>query len=124
MSRVMLHGVLNMPTEMWHKDSPIDDIQRQARYVEASKLIFKQDDKVAELEKELSRIVSGLFSENELAILKLEQQANGAIKLTNVAMKKLQSPKCSQSRLEYFKAGVRALAFAIDKESKALKETV
>jgi hypothetical protein len=52
----------------------------------------------------------------------LEQQAKGAIKLTNVAMKKLQSPKCSQSRLEYFKAGVRALAFAIDKESKALKE--
>ena len=77
---------------------------------------------IAELEKELSSIVSGLFSENELAILKLEQQANGAIKLTNVAMKKLQSPKCSQSRLEYFKAGVRALAFAIDKESKALKE--
>jgi hypothetical protein len=50
MSRVMLHGVLNMPTEMWHKDSPIDDIQRQARYVEASKLIFKQDDMIAELE--------------------------------------------------------------------------
>ena len=54
MSRVMLHGVLNMPTEMWHKDSPIDDIQRQARYVEASKLIFKQDDMIAELEKKLS----------------------------------------------------------------------
>jgi hypothetical protein len=52
----------------------------------------------------------------------LEQQAKGAIKLTNVAMKKLQSPKCSQSRLEYFKAGVMALAFAIDKESKALKD--
>jgi hypothetical protein len=31
----------------------------------------------AELEKELSSIVAGLFSENELAILKLEQQAKG-----------------------------------------------
>ena len=65
--------------------------------------------KIAELEK-------------EQAIRDLEQQAEGAIKLTNVAMKKLQHPKRSQSRLEYFKAGVRALAFAIDKESKALKE--
>jgi hypothetical protein len=34
--------------------------------------------KIAELEKELSSIVAGLFSENELAILKLEQQAIGA----------------------------------------------
>jgi hypothetical protein len=33
--------------------------------------------KIAELEKELSSIVAGLFSENELAILKLEQQAKG-----------------------------------------------
>ena len=35
----------------------------------------EQQAKIAELEKELSSIVSGLFSENELAILKLEQQA-------------------------------------------------
>ena len=34
-------------------------------------------ERIAELEKELSSIVSGLFSENELAILKLEQQARG-----------------------------------------------
>jgi hypothetical protein len=60
--------------------------------------------------------------EDAVSIRDLEQQAKGAIKLTNLAMKKLQSPKCSQSRLEYFKAGVRALAFAIDKEAKELKE--
>jgi hypothetical protein len=53
MSEVMLHGVLNMPAEMWHKDSPIDDIQRQSRYVEASKLIYNQADRIAELEIEI-----------------------------------------------------------------------
>ena len=71
--------------------------------------IYLMNNKIAEMEKERD-------------VRDLEQQANGAIKLTNAAMKKLQSPKCYQLRLEYFKAGVRALAFAIDKESKALKE--
>ena len=58
MSEVMLHGVLKMPSTMWHEDSPIDNMQRQARYFEASELIYKQADKIAELEKEQQFILS------------------------------------------------------------------
>jgi hypothetical protein len=54
---------------------------KEIDYVELLKLshekLGSQSDMIAELEKELSSIVSGLFSENELAILKLEQQAKG-----------------------------------------------
>ena len=54
MSRVMLHGVLNMPAELWDSSNPFDSMQRQYTYFEASKLIFKQDDMIADLEKKLS----------------------------------------------------------------------
>ena len=40
MSDVMLHGVLNMPPEIW-SDDPIGQMQRHARYVEASKTLYK-----------------------------------------------------------------------------------
>jgi hypothetical protein len=50
-------------------------------YIELLKLahenIESQADKIAELEKELSSVVAGLFSEDELAIRDLEQQAKG-----------------------------------------------
>jgi hypothetical protein len=49
----MLHGVLNMPAELWDSSNPFDSMQRQYTYFEASKLIFKQDDMIAELEKDL-----------------------------------------------------------------------
>lgn len=39
-----------MPAKIWHKDSTIDDMQRQSRYFEASNLIYRQADKIAELE--------------------------------------------------------------------------
>jgi hypothetical protein len=52
MSEVMLHGVLNMPADLWDTTSPFDSMQRQSRYFEASKLIYSQADKIAELEKE------------------------------------------------------------------------
>jgi hypothetical protein len=45
--------------------------------VSALLLSASQADKIAELEKELSSVVAGLFSEDELAILKLENQAKG-----------------------------------------------
>ena len=48
MSDVMLHGVLNMPPDLWC-DSPIDVAQRHGRYVEASK-------RIKELELELSEM--------------------------------------------------------------------
>jgi len=44
MSDVMLHGVLNMPPELW-RDSPIDIAQRHARYVEASKRILELEER-------------------------------------------------------------------------------
>jgi len=47
MSDVMLHGVLNMPINMW-KDSEIDKVQRHARYVEAS-------NRIKQLEQELDQ---------------------------------------------------------------------
>lgn len=46
MSDVMLHGVLNMPPELW-SDSPIDIAQRHARYVEASKRILELEEDAA-----------------------------------------------------------------------------
>jgi NAD-specific glutamate dehydrogenase len=53
MSEVMLHGVLNMPADLWDTTSPFDSMQRQSRYFEASKLIYSQADKIAELEEKL-----------------------------------------------------------------------
>ena len=38
MSDIMLHGVLNMPPELW-SGSPIDVMQRHSRYVQASQYI-------------------------------------------------------------------------------------
>lgn len=38
MSDVMLHGVLNMPPELW-KDSELDKMQRYSRYRQASRRI-------------------------------------------------------------------------------------
>jgi hypothetical protein len=81
MSEIMLHGVLRMPVEMWHKDSPIDDIQRHCRYLEASKLIYSQADKIAELEKNISMLeqyngsVESLIK--DIKAHNLEQQAKG-----------------------------------------------
>jgi hypothetical protein len=95
---------------------------KDANRKELWEILQIQVERIAELEKERAIGVYH-FTVDEYKAHNLEQQAKGAIRLTNVAMKKLQHPKCSQSRLEYFKAGVRALAFAIDKESETLKET-
>lgn len=38
MSDVMLHGVLNMPPELWN-DSELDKMQRYSRYMQASRRI-------------------------------------------------------------------------------------
>lgn len=46
MSDVMLHGVLNMPPELWRND-PLDVLQRHDRYVEASRRIRQLEDTLA-----------------------------------------------------------------------------
>jgi hypothetical protein len=92
----MLHGILNMPPGIWD-NSDIHKAQRHDAYKQASKRIkeleirlqidtlnpnrrehiVQQDAKIAELEQKLSSVVAGLFSENDLAIRDLEQQARG-----------------------------------------------
>ncbi len=60
MSNTMLHGVLNMPVEIW-SNGDFDNMQRQSRYIEASKLILEQE---AEIEK-LKMIIERLEANNE-----------------------------------------------------------
>lgn len=56
MSDVMLHGVLNMPIELW-RDDALDKIQRHSRYVEASRLIIELQDRLRAAEAERDSIV-------------------------------------------------------------------
>ena len=54
MSDIMLHGVLNMPPELWI-GTPIDVMQRHSRYIQASEYIkelTEQRDRLAEELKE------------------------------------------------------------------------
>jgi len=53
MSDVMLHGVLNMPPDLWC-DSPIDIAQRHSRYKEASQRIEQLELELLETQKDLS----------------------------------------------------------------------
>ena len=53
----------------------VDNLRCVKAEMEAER--YLKEKRIAELEKELSSIVAGLFSENELAIIKLEQQAKG-----------------------------------------------
>lgn len=52
MSDLMLHGVLNMPPDLW-TDSPTQVSQRFDRYQQASELIKSQAKKIEELEMAL-----------------------------------------------------------------------
>jgi hypothetical protein len=54
----------------------------------AHERLDSKDKKIAELEKELSRIVSGLFSENELVMRDLEQRANGIMDVRKANVRK------------------------------------
>lgn len=56
MSEIMLHGVLNMPPELWNDASPIDVMQRHARYVQASKYIDELETELAAVTKERDRL--------------------------------------------------------------------
>lgn len=55
MSDVMLHGVLCMPTTMWHGDA-LDQAQRQSFYLRASKRIYDDEARIAALEAENARL--------------------------------------------------------------------
>ncbi len=60
MSNTMLHGVLNMPIDVW-SNSDFGNMQRQSRYVEASKLILEQEAEI----KKLKMIIESLEANNE-----------------------------------------------------------
>lgn len=55
MGGTMLHGVLNMPPEIW-SDDPIDQAQRHSRYIEASERIKHQDQQIAIMKAALMEI--------------------------------------------------------------------
>jgi DNA-binding TFAR19-related protein (PDSD5 family) len=54
MSDVMLHGVLNMPPELW-SGSPIDVMQRHSRYLQASQYIDELTEQRDEAREETIR---------------------------------------------------------------------
>lgn len=58
MSVVMLHGVLNMPPELW-KDDYFDKMQRYQRYMQASR-------RIEDLEVALAEIVERFESRQNL----------------------------------------------------------
>jgi len=53
MGRHMLHAVLNMSRDIWGSGE-IDEIQRESRYIEASKEIQRLDDEVEKLREEIT----------------------------------------------------------------------
>ena len=53
MGSTNLHGVLNMPIDVWGDDYA-DKVQRAARYIEASKLIDKLESENADLRTQLA----------------------------------------------------------------------
>lgn len=55
MSDTNLHGVLNMPIDIW-SDEYLDKIQRHSRYVEASERIISLESKLAKALKVIGTI--------------------------------------------------------------------
>lgn len=70
MSDVMLHGVLNMPPDLWC-DSPIDIAQRHLHYKQASQRIEQLERELAEVRKQRDiletalMIIEGYYVHNE-----------------------------------------------------------
>lgn len=70
----MLHGVLNMPPELW-SDYPIDEMQRYSRYMEASRRI-----------EDLNRAITILVNSNNNWRMSLDiEQENHIQKMLDMA---------------------------------------
>jgi len=83
MSDIMLHGVLNMPPELWN-DSPIDVMQRHSRYIQASKYIYELNDELTAARAELAEIhATGGCSFKELHRV-IEQRDRLAVALSEI----------------------------------------
>jgi len=66
MSDLMLHGVLNMPPELWD-NSEIDKMQRYSRYMEASRKIEQLQKDKAELVEAYDKLYKYAFVDNGLS---------------------------------------------------------
>jgi len=78
MSEVMLHGILNMPIDIW-SDDILDKRQRHSRYVEASKLIREQEGEINQLRQKLEAAeaeCARLKEENHNALLSYVELIN------------------------------------------------
>jgi hypothetical protein len=73
MSDLMLHGVLNMPPNLWC-DSPIDIAQRHSHYKEASQRIGQLERKLADMTKQRDHYKKACdqYSEDEM-LCKLQE---------------------------------------------------
>ena len=60
MSDVMLHGVLNMPPNLWC-DSPIDIAQRHSHYKQASQRIEQLERELAKVKKQRDILETALM---------------------------------------------------------------
>jgi len=87
MSEVMLHGVLNMPPELWNNDSPIDVAQRHSRYIEASNRIYELEEQLQEAHEYADRLVEHKDMVCLPADLANLREANAAFAIENVALK-------------------------------------
>lgn len=88
MSEVMLHGVLNMPPELWDNNSPIDVAARHARYVEASKRIYELEEQLQEANEYADRLVEHKDMVCLPADLANLREANAAFATENETLKK------------------------------------
>jgi len=61
MSDVMLLAVLRMSSDLWIKNSPIDEVQRQSRYLQAA-------NKIERMDKVINRIITESSLSEELLI--------------------------------------------------------
>jgi len=108
MSDTMLHGILNMPPDLW-SDTPIDQAARHARYVEASRRIIElereRDEARAELEEYRSIAekigATKAVSERDKAVAELEMWRNGCIVREEDKVERDQWRECAEGLILY-----------------------
>ncbi len=55
MSNIRLHSVLNLSVETWY-NTEVDNMLRRARYIEASRLIKKQEAEIEKLKATIGKL--------------------------------------------------------------------
>ena len=112
MSEIMLHGVLNMPPELWNDASPIDVMQRHARYVQASKYIDELESELTAAREELSELKEEYgtwWAQKRIAIDELKEITEQRDRLAEALQKKLVTTWIDEIEFEVFKEAISAL---------------